>query len=318
MSTTPTIVLNSGASIPVLGLGTFQAKEGECKAAVLAALTAGYRHIDGAAIYQNESEVGQAIEEFLQATPSVKRSDLFITSKLWNSFHAKDDIPGAIAKTLADLKLEYLDLYLIHWPVNCGKTDLMVPLAKSDPQPTLAETWEGMIEHVYNKKLARSIGVSNFSIEKLKQIEHLGVLPAVNQVESHPYFRQEKLFQYCQSKGINLTAYAPLGSPGSESFLGANVHTVLQEPLVAELAAKYKKSTGQILIRWAIQRGWTVIPKSTNPGRIAENFNVFDFSIDAEDFQKLSSIPRQIRMFTGQRFLRADAVFTTTQELFDE
>jgi len=206
----PVAILNSGYTIPLIGLGTWQSKPGEVKAAVVAAVKAGYRHIDCAEKYGNEKEVGEAFAEVF-AAGIVKREDLFVTSKLWNAHH--DEVEKMLLKSLTDLGLRYLDLYLVHWPVNTVKEEpRMKPLPASSPQPSLTDVWSAMID-VQQKKLVRSIGVSNYSISKLKQLEGMAVRPAVNQVELHPLCRQDKLLCILLFSWHSLHSVLALGHP---------------------------------------------------------------------------------------------------------
>jgi len=192
----------------------------------------------------------------------------------------------------------------------------MKPLPASSPQPSLTDVWNGMIA-IQQQKLVRSIGVSNYSISKLKQLEEMAVTPAVNQVELHPLCRQEKLLAYCSSVGIHCTAYSPLGTPGSE-WLGTNVKAVLDNGVIKAVAERTKRTPAQILLRWGLQRGTSVIPKSVSAERIASNFKVIDFQLSEEDMQLLSSIEPQVRMLSGSAWVRPDGWYTTNQMLFDD
>jgi len=311
----PVATLNSGYTIPLIGLGTWQSKPGEVKAAVVAAVNAGYRHIDCAEKYGNEKEVGEAFAEIF-AAGIVKREDLFVTSKLWNAHH--DEVEKMLLKSLTDLGLRYLDLYLVHWPVNTVKEEpRMKPLPASSPQPSLTDVWSAMID-VQQKKLVRSIGVSNYSISKLKQLEGMAVRPAVNQVELHPLCRQDKLLAYCSSVGIHCTAFSPLGTPGSEWLLGPNVKAVLESDVVKTVAAKTKRSPAQVVLRWGIQRGTSVIPKSISAERIASNFQMCDSPLSEEDMQQLNAIEPQVRMNPGRSWVMAEGWYPSHQSLFDD
>ncbi|HVY28908.1 MAG TPA: aldo/keto reductase [Polyangiaceae bacterium] len=255
--TTRRVTLNNGVMIPQVGLGVWQSG-GHTKAAVAAALAAGYRHIDTAAVYGNEAQVGAALAE-----SGMAREDVFITTKLWNSDHGYDKALRAFDATLRRLKLEYTDLYLIHWPVAELRLD----------------TWRAF-EQLYADKRVRAIGVSNFLVPHLRELrEHAQVLPAVNQIELTPFLQRADTVALCQELGITLEAYSPL-TRGQR----------LGHPVVTAAAARAGRSAAQVLLRWGIQRGFVVLPKSVTPARIAENAALFDFELDAATMQQLNGL----------------------------
>jgi len=289
--------LNSGYSMPMVGLGTWKSKPGEVKAAVESAIDAGYRHIDCARIYGNEPEVGAALQEKMKG--GVMRENLFIVSKLWNNAHRKEHVRPACEKTLKDLGLKYLDLYLIHWPHGFQPGDALIPkredgsvIFDEDVDPT--ETWAAM-EELVDAGLVRSIGISNFNARQVRSILAMcRIKPAMNQVERHPYFDQARLKQLSDEEGIPLSAYCPLGSGDNPSRLPDDPK-LLEDKVLAEIAAKYNKTPAQVAIRWQIDTGVVVLPKSVNPSRIASNIDVFDFKLSAEDMVAIGALNREWR-----------------------
>ncbi|CAN9100995.1 unnamed protein product [Alternaria alternata] len=286
--------LNTGAQIPAVGFGTWQAKPGEVERAVETALKAGYRHIDCAAIYRNEAEVGDGIRR-----SGVPRSEIFLTGKLWNTKHAPEDVEAALDKSLQDLGVEYLDLFLMHWPVAFnGVTGKWFPLRESgvfdlvDIDP--ATTYKAM-EKLLDTGKVRAIGVSNFTIQRLNDLlSKTDVVPAVNQIEAHPYLQQPALFDVCKSKGILIEAYSPLGNNQT-----GEPRTVDDE-LVGVLGHRLGMDGGQLLASWGIQRGTVVLPKSVTPSRIKSNMQVKELPKDA--FDELSGLERHKRFNVQSRW----------------
>jgi alcohol dehydrogenase (NADP+) len=300
-----TIKFRNGDEMPIIGLGTWKSKPGEVYQAVLWALEAGYRHIDCAAIYNNEKEVGNALEKAFKDR-LIKREELFITSKLWNSNHRLDDVQAALKRTLKDLKLSYLDLYLIHWPVSfkqgVGFAENREEFYTYSDVP-LIQTWEGM-EQCKDQGFTRHIGVSNFNIEKLGELIRSGrIVPEMNQIELHPFLPQEKLVNFCRSNGILLTAYSPLGSGDrADSIKKPNEPSLLENPTVIEIASAHKASSAQILIAYSIHRGIAVIPKSVNKERIGQNLEASKIQLSEADMEKLSNIGISYRYVDGSFF----------------
>ena len=277
MDKNSTYELSNGVRIPVLGFGTWQSADGdEAYNAVLSALRAGYRHIDTAAAYENEESVGKAINDFMKQS-GVSRKDLFVTTKLWNGDHGRTLTEKAIDESLSKLGLDYLDLYLIHWPNplkfrNCW--------AEKN-----AECWKEMEDAVKDGKI-RAIGLSNFwehHIEAL--LKTASIKPVVNQIKICPGQSQKKLVEYSKKLGMVVEGYSPLGT-------GA----IFAKEFMKSLSEKYKRSIAQICIRWSIQSGCIPLPKSVTESRIKENLNVFDFELDAEDIEKIANLKCDIKL----------------------
>ncbi|KAI9314450.1 NADP-dependent oxidoreductase domain-containing protein [Dichotomocladium elegans] len=253
--------LNTGASIPAMGLGTWQSKPKEVYEAVLTAIRAGYRHIDTAFVYRNEKEVGQAIKD-----SGIPREQLFVTTKLWNNSHAPEDVAKALEVSLKNLQMDYLDLWLMHWPIAFASSPKIFPRDENKRillgHTDFCDTWEAMEKTVGPR--VRAIGVSNFTIPNLKKLlSKAKTVPAVLQVELHPYFPQHELLAFCKQHGIHVTAYSPLGSTPSP---------ILNDPRLVSISEKHQATPAQVLLAWGIQRGTSVIPKSVTPARIILNF----------------------------------------------
>jgi alcohol dehydrogenase (NADP+) len=308
----------NGDQIPALGLGTWKSKPGEVRNAIFWAIQAGYRHIDAAAIYNNEKEVGQGIADSIEAGV-VKRKDLFITSKLWNNSHRFEDVHFAIEKSLTDLRLDYLDLYLMHWPI-AFKPGVEFAQKREDyftyNDVPLSQTWEA-IQETQIKGLAKHIGVSNFNQEKLAEVMKIGrQQPEMNQVEMHPFLPQSELVDFCASNGILMTAYSPLGSLDSRNHKHEKDPKLLTDQVILNIAQKHKISAGQLLIAWSIERGIVVIPKSSNEGRIKENFDSLKVNLDNLDMKELQEIEISHRFVDGVFFTGANSPYNLS-DLWD-
>ncbi|WP_326701325.1 aldo/keto reductase [Streptomyces sp. NBC_01754] len=265
MPAVPDVILNNGVKIPQLGFGTFQIEPARTRETTLAALEAGYRHIDTAEMYGNEKEVGQAVRD-----SGLDRADVFVTSKLNNYAHAYDDALQAFDGTMEALDLEYLDLFLIHWPLP-GKGDFTEP-------------WKAM-EEIYRSGRAKAVGVSNFQPPHVRRLLESGVVvPAVNQIEVHPYLTQDAVRSFGAEHGIATEAWSPIARG-----------KVLGDPVIARIAERVGKSTAQVTLRWHLQRGDIVFPKSVTRKRIVENFDLFDFELTEADIGEISALNRDER-----------------------
>lgn len=270
-SLTDTFSLRNGCKIPCIGYGTWQTPDGETAVtAVREAVRAGYRHIDAAAVYGNEISVGQGIREGVQAA-GIARGDLFVTGKVWNTERGYDKTMAAFERTLADLKLDYLDLYLIHWPASSSQF--------SDWERINLDTWRALTG-LYKAGRVRAIGVSNFFPHHMAALMETEIPPMVNQIECHPGHNQEEIMAFCREHGILVEAYSPLGSG-----------RVLRDERLAAIAARYGKSVAQLCVRWCLQYGVLPLPKSVTPARIVQNAQVFDFAISQEDMDAITALP---------------------------
>ncbi|HYZ27781.1 MAG TPA: aldo/keto reductase [Thermoleophilaceae bacterium] len=264
MPTIPNIELNDGRTIPQLGFGVFQIDPAETAEAVERALAVGYRHIDTAEMYRNEREVGEGIR-----ASGVDRSEIFVTSKLNNGYHEPDDARRAFERTLSDLGFDYVDLFLIHWPL-----------------PTLyngdyVSTWH-VLEELRADGRARSIGVSNFQVDHLRRLmAEADVVPAVNQIELHPYFQNREVASFGEEHDIKTEAWSPIAQG-----------LVLDDPVVVDVAEAVGRTPAQVVLRWHIQHGYIVFPKSVTPSRIEENFRLFDFELDAGQMARIDGLER--------------------------
>lgn len=275
----PAVELNSGTSIPQLGLGVWQATNDETERAVLSAIDdAGYRHIDTAAAYGNEEGVGRAL-----AATSVAREDLYVTTKLWNADQGFEPAQAAFDKSLSLLGLDYVDLYLIHWPLQ------------NDDR--LLRTWDAL-EKIAESGRAKAIGVCNFEPHHLQLlVDKGGTLPAVDQVELHPHLPQHAIREVAGRHGIAVESWSPLGGTSNSGWGKASKpNTLLSDPVIAGIGERHGKSPAQVLIRWHLQSGLIVIPKSVNPDRIAQNIDVFDFTLSDADLQEIATLDDGVRV----------------------
>ncbi|XP_072811167.1 dihydrodiol dehydrogenase 3-like [Vicugna pacos] len=295
--------LNDGHFIPVLGFGTYAPEEvpkSEALEATKFAIDAGFRHIDCAYMYQNEEQVGQAIRSKI-ADGTVKREDIFYTSKLWATFLRPELVRPVLEKSLKDLQLDYVDLYIIHFPVAMKPGEDPLPKDENGKlifdTVDLCSTWEAM-EKCKDAGLAKSIGVSNFNHKQLEKILNKPGLkhkPVCNQVECHPYLNQSKLLDFCKSKDIVLVAYSALGSHRDPKWVDQSLPVLLDDPLLGAIAKKHKQTPAVIALRYQLQRGVVVLAKSYNKKRIKENMQVFDFELTPEDMKAIDGLNRNLR-----------------------
>ncbi|KAI1824714.1 NADP-dependent oxidoreductase domain-containing protein [Xylaria intraflava] len=307
---TATFTLNNGVTIPAVGFGTFSSDlvKGETYKAVKCALEVGYRHLDCAWFYLNEREIGDAIHDFLKATPSVKREDLFITTKVWNHLHEPEEVKWSLENSLSEFRLDYVDLFIVHWPIASERTDdytvklgadgrhIIKKELTENPEPT----WRAMEELLASGK-TRAIGVSNWRISDLKKMFGFAkVKPQVNQVELHPFLPSTELVEFCQANDVLIQAFSPLGSQSQVPTTGEQVRTNKALNAVADRSGH---TLAQVLLAWGIRRGYVVLPKSSTPSRIASNIQVPEIS--DEDFEAI----QQVAKGRHSRFVNMKNVF---------
>lgn len=306
----PEVVLNTGKKMPMIGFGTGTTPPQQI---MLDAIEIGYRHFDTAALYGTEEPLGQAMSKALELGLVKNRDELFITSKLWCTDAHHDLVLPALKTTLKNLGLEYVDLYLIHWPVRLKQDAERLNFKKEDMIPfDIKGTWEAM-EECYRLGLAKSIGVSNFGIKKLSiLLENAEIAPAVNQVEMNPSWQQGKLREFCKQKGIHVSAWSPLG--GYKLSWGSP--TVMENPILHEIAETRKKSVAQIALRWIYQQGAIPIVKSFNKERMKQNIEIFDWELNQEELDRINQI-HQSRFQKAEMFVSDNGPYKTLEELWD-
>ncbi|KAG9285569.1 hypothetical protein G9A89_006557 [Geosiphon pyriformis] len=302
------ILKSTGLPMPLVGLGLWKVDKDKAAEVVVEALRTGYRLLDNGSDYGNEKEVGQGLQKAFDSG-IVKREDIFVVSKLWNTFHSRENVRPALERTLKDLGLDYLDLYLIHFPISLKYVDPAIryppgwyydPAVEKAVQEnvTIRETWEAM-EELVNAGLVKHIGLSNFCAPLIQDLlKYARIRPDVLEIEHHPYLTQEMLVQYAKSQNIALIGYS---SFASQSYVELNWDKAINYPsplkhnLITEIAQTYKKSPAQILLRWAVQREIAVIPKSNNLDRVIENKEIFDFSLTEEEINRILSLNINVR-----------------------
>ncbi|KAI1288024.1 Aldo-keto reductase family 1 member A1 [Halotydeus destructor] len=322
MANVPSVTLNNGRKMPIIGLGTYVHKGDREKQVfrefVKDAIAIGYRHVDTAQLYENEEGVGQAIKESIEAG-IVTRDQVFVTTKLHIVSMAKENVVPSLRESLVKLQLDYVDLFLIHWPVALAKSPLEGgDIACDDTIDIHNGTWKAMEECV-KLGLAKSIGVSNYNSKQLQETFNVAdIMPAVNQVESHPLLSQRKLLDFCNANGVALTAYSPLGgSPPPDAATAAGLDLDIKKRLftndvVNSLASKYNKSVAQILLKYQAQRDIIVIPKSASKSRAAENIDIFDFDFTQDELDQLEQLNE------NARYIKPEQMRASKNYPFDE
>lgn len=323
-----TIDLKWGAKLPKVGFGFWKVEKEKTADICHTAIEVGYRHLDCACDYGNEAEVGEGIARAIGGG-LCSREDLWVTSKLWNTYHAAEHVLPACQRTLQDLGLEYLDLYLIHFPI----AQRFVPFEKNYPpgwffnpdapnpcieeaRVPVSETWQAM-EELAKSGLVRNIGICNFGTSQIRDLlSYASIRPAVLQVETHPYLTQEKLLRYCGQEKIAYTAFSPLGAQSYFSLGMADPsESVMQNPVITKIAADTGKTEAQVLLRWGVQRGTAVIPKTSSRDRMEENINVFDFALTDEQMAAISALDQGRRFNDPGDF--GEAAFNTFLPIYE-
>lgn len=308
MMQTPTLDLAGGAAMPAVGLGMWKVDKPQVPALVEEAARSGYRHFDCACDYGNEAEVGEGLRRVFDAS-ICRREDVWITSKLWNTYHAAEHVRPAVERSLSDLQLDHLDLYLMHFPIALKFVPFderyppewihdphaEPPRMKLVPIP-IHETWRAM-EQLVRDGLVRNIGVCNFNCALLRDLlSSAEIPPTVLQVELHPYLTQEKLLRFCQQRRVAVTAFSPLGAASYFSLnMAEKGEAVLEQPVVRDIASRHGKTPAQVVLRWGLQRGTAVIPKTMRPERLRENLAIFGFELADDEMRAIANLDRNRR-----------------------
>lgn len=304
----PTQIIGIDGQMPIIGLGLWKIDKADVADVVVEAIRAGYRHLDSACDYGNEKQVGEGIKRAIEEGLCTRR-ELWVTSKLWNTYHRQEHVVMAMDQTLHDLGLDYLDLYLIHFPIALKFVPFdtryppewvfdpseETPMMKPDQVP-LQETWQAM-EALVDSGLARNIGVCNYSVSLMRDLlNYARITPAVLQVESHPYLTQEKLMRFCAEQDIAVTAFSPLGALSYlELDMATASESVIQQPAVIAIADRLDKTPAQVVLRWGVQRGNAIVPKTSKIARLRENASLFDFELTGDDMAQINALNRNQR-----------------------
>ena len=303
-----TTKLHSGDEMPLVGLGLWKIDRADAAGSVREALRSGYRHLDSACDYGNEAEVGEGIRQAIQEG-TCRRDELWVTSKLWNTYHAKEHVRPAVERSLRDLGLDALDLYMIHFPIAME----YVPFEQQYPPGWISdqahpergmklakvprhEVWEAM-EELVQAGLVRNIGICNYNTALLRDLlSYAKIRPAVLQVELHPYLTQEKLLRFCHEEGIAVTGFSPLGAPSYVPLGAATLdESVMDQQVVRDVAQRHGKTPAQVVLRWGVQRGTAIVPKTSKPERMVENRSIFDFALSDDEMRSISALNRNRR-----------------------
>ena len=318
----------SNKIIPPVGFGLWKIPEDQCASVVYQAIKSGYRHLDSASDYGNEKEVGKGIKQALD-DGLCSREDLWITSKLWNTYHAPEHVQPAMERTLEDLQLDYLDLYLIHFPIALEYVPFKTRYPAQwlfDPEATspvmkpakvpLSQTW-GAMESLVHKGLTKQIGVCNYNTGLLHDLlSYAKIKPSMLQIEAHPYLTQEKLLRMCAQNDINVTAFSPLGALSYvELDMASENQSVLTQQTVIDAAKRLNKTPAQVVLRWGVQRGCSIIPKTTKEVRMKENLSLFDFELSEQEMRDISALNQNKRFNDPGDF--CEAAFNTFYPIYD-
>ena len=322
------LTLPDGGHFPTVGLGFWKMPKAELPSLLREAIRAGYRHLDCACDYGNEAEVGAGLSKVL-FEGLCRREDLWVTSKLWNTYHEPKHVRAACERTLRDLRLDYLDLYLVHFPIALAYVPFDVryppewfhdPAAAKPAMKPIAvpysDTW-GAMEELQRAGLVKRIGVCNLNVSMLREVlSYCSIRPAVHQFESHPYLVQPRQVRFCQENGIAVTAFSPLGAPSYVSIgMAGQNENVLQDSVVKAIATAHQRTPAQVVLRWNVQRGCAVIPKTREPHRLRENIALFDFELTASEMSAISDLDRS-RRFNDPGFF-CEKAFNTFYPIFD-